>query len=106
MEAIVRLNEKLQIKISGETHSRFLSFFAQYPQLKGTKITLLAVILYYSTLSGTNRQILTPKRYDEHHRHFYRGVPPGSIHRLEDHGLQARDKLSFKTSFLLDEMKI
>ena len=33
---------------------------------KGTKITLPPVILYFSTLSGTNRQILTPKRYDEH----------------------------------------
>ena len=29
-------------------------------------ITLPAVTIYYSTLSGTNRQILTPKRYDEH----------------------------------------
>ena len=44
--------------------------------LRGTKITLPAVILYYSTLSGTNGQNLTPKRYDEHTRHFYRGVSP------------------------------
>ena len=45
-----------------------------YSALKGTAITLPAVILYYSTLSGTNRQILTPKRYDEHPRHFYTRV--------------------------------
>ena len=44
--------------------------------LKGTAITLAAGILYYSTLSSANRQILTPKRYDEHPHHFYRGVPP------------------------------
>ena len=36
-------------------------------------ITLPAVILYYSTLSGTSRQILTPKRYDEHPRIFNAG---------------------------------
>ena len=34
------------------------------------------VILDFSTLSGTNSQILPPKRYDEHPRHFFRGVPP------------------------------
>ena len=45
--------------------------------LKGTKITLPVVILYYSTLSGTNQQILTPKRYNQHPPHIYRGVPPG-----------------------------
>ena len=45
--------------------------------LKGTAINLLVVILYYCTLSGTKWQILTPKRYDEYPRHFYRGVPPG-----------------------------
>ena len=33
-------------------------------------ITLGALILYYSTLSSTNRQILTRKRYDEHPRDF------------------------------------
>ena len=37
---------------------------------------LAAVILGISTLSGTNPEILTPKRYGEHPRHFYRGVPP------------------------------
>ena len=42
--------------------------------LKGTKITLPAVILYYSTLRCTNQLILTPKRYDEHLRRFNRGV--------------------------------
>ena len=35
------------------------------------------VILGFSILSGTNSQILPPKRYDEHPHHFYRGVPPG-----------------------------
>ena len=29
-------------------------------------------------LGGTNRQILTPERYDEHPSLFKRGVPPGS----------------------------
>ena len=52
-----------------------MSFFTQYPKtVKGIAIALPAVILYYSTLSGTIRQILTPKRYDEHPRHFCRGV--------------------------------
>ena len=44
--------------------------------LKGTAIILTAVILDFSTLSGTNLQILTPKRYDEHLRHFYMVVLP------------------------------
>ena len=44
--------------------------------LKGTETTLAADILGFSNLSGTNPQIQTPKRYDEHPRHFYRGVPP------------------------------
>ena len=65
--------KKLQIKISGDTHSS-CNFLRN--TLKGTKITLPVVILYYSTLSGTNRQILTSKRYDEHPRNFYRGFPP------------------------------
>ena len=70
------INEKLQIKISADIHSTCHILFNT---LKGTKITLPVVTLYYSTLSGTNRQILTPKRYDKHPRHFYRGVfpPPG-----------------------------
>ena len=38
--------------------------------LKGTAIIVTVVILDFSTLSGTNLQILTPKRYDEHPRHF------------------------------------
>ena len=39
---------------------------------------LAAVILGFSSLSGTTPQIWTPKRYDEHPRHFYREVynPP------------------------------
>ena len=44
--------------------------------LKGNKITLPVVILYYSTLSSTDRQILTPKGYEEHTCHFYREVAP------------------------------
>ena len=67
METIFYLNEKLEIKISGELLNT----------LKGTATTLPAVILYYCTLSGKNRQILTPNRYDEHPRHFYRVVTPG-----------------------------
>ena len=35
---------------------------------------LAAVILGFSSLSGTTPQIYTPKRYDEHPRHFYREV--------------------------------
>ena len=38
--------------------------------------TILNEISVNSRLSGTNPKILTPKRYDEHPRHFYRGVPP------------------------------
>ena len=38
--------------------------------------TQAGVILVFSTLNGTNSQILPPKRYDEHLRHFFRGVPP------------------------------
>ena len=45
--------------------------------LKGTVTTLTGVILGFSILSGTNSQILPPKRYDKHPRHFSRGVPPG-----------------------------
>ena len=30
----------------------------------------------FITLSGTNLQIWTPKRYDGHPRHFHMGVPP------------------------------
>ena len=35
------------------------------------------VTLDFITLSGPKPQILTPKRYDDHPRHFYMGVPPG-----------------------------
>ena len=79
METIFHINEKLKIKISRDTHSS-RNFFIN--TLKGTKITLLAVILNNSTLSGTNQQTLTPKRYNEHPRHFYRGAPPlGTLSR-------------------------
>ena len=43
---------------------------------KGTAIILTVVSVDFSTLSGTNLQILTPKRYDEHLRHFYMVVLP------------------------------
>ena len=75
MKTTFHINEKIQIKLSGDTHSFCILLL---DTLKGTKITLPAVILYYSTLSGTNRQILTPERYGEHSRHFYRTVLPGS----------------------------
>ena len=32
-----------------------------------------------NTLSGTKTRILTPKRYDEHPRPFYMGVPPRDL---------------------------
>ena len=57
--------EKLQIKISEDAHC---SCHFLLNTLKGTKKTLPAVILYYSALTGTNRQILTPKRNEEHPR--------------------------------------
>ena len=41
---------------------------------------LTGVILGFSTLSGTNSQILPPQRYDEHPRHFLRGVAPPGLH--------------------------
>ena len=44
--------------------------------LKGTTLPLTEVILDFSTLRGTKRQILTSKRYDDNLRHFYIGVPP------------------------------
>ena len=51
--------KKLEIKINGNAHVLLIT-------LKGTKITLPVVILYYSTLSSTNRQILTNKIYVKH----------------------------------------
>ena len=74
MANIFDTSEKLQIKLSGNAH---ISCHVLLNTLKGTAMTLPEVILYYSTLSGTNWQILTPKRYGEYPRHFYRGVPPG-----------------------------
>ena len=44
-------SEKLQIKVSGNAHSYCQVLLTT---LKGTKITLPEVILYYSPLSGTN----------------------------------------------------
>ena len=49
--------------------------FFRLNTLKGTVIILALVILDYSTLRGTNRQILTPEKYDVHPRHFYTGAP-------------------------------
>ena len=40
---------------------------------------MAAVNLGFSTLSGTNPQIWTPKMHDEDPRYFYRGVPPGQF---------------------------
>ena len=37
-------------------------------------IILTVVILDFSTLSGTNIKMLTPKRYDEHPNHLYMEV--------------------------------
>ena len=69
------------MKISRDKHTS--CHFLLHTQ-KGTTITLLAAILYYSTLSGPNQQILTPKRYDEHPRPFYRGpCPPGVTRESE-----------------------
>lgn len=46
-------------------------------QYRNTVISLTVVILDFSTLSGTNLQILTPKRYDEQ-----RPLPPPPHHFL------------------------
>ena len=48
---------------NGERSKMLVSNPDYYP--KRYRNILLAVILYYSTLSGTNQQILTPKRYDK-----------------------------------------
>ena len=37
---------------------------------------LTEIILDFNTLRGTKPRILTPKRYDDHPRHFHLGVPP------------------------------
>ena len=71
METILHMYKRLILKISRDTHS---SCHFLLNTLRGTEIILPAVILYDSTLSS--QQILTPKRYDEHPCHFYRGVPP------------------------------
>ena len=47
--------------------------------LKGTTIPLTKVILDCSILGSTKPRILTPKRYDDHPRHFYMGVPHGIV---------------------------
>ena len=46
--------------------------------LKGTTKGTTEDVLKLNTLKGTKTSFLTPKRYDEHPRHFYMGVhPPG-----------------------------
>ena len=68
------INDKLKIKISGDTNSS-CHFLLHTPKRNRDNFT---VILYYSTLSGTctNQHILTPKRYDEHPRHIIGESPP------------------------------
>ena len=79
-EFIIIPNENSKIKVLCVTiwlgFSSFFFFFDQWPlrRLKATAKPLVAVSL--STLSGTNSQIVPPKRNDEHSRHFYRGAPP------------------------------
>ena len=48
------------------------NIFFRLITLKVTAIILTVVILGFSTLSSTNLQILTPKRYP---RYFYMGLP-------------------------------
>lgn len=40
----------------------------------------MVVSLDVGTPGGTNRNILHPKRYDEHPRHFYRRISPWNNH--------------------------
>ena len=54
----------------------------QFNTLKGTMTILTVVILDLSTVSGTNLQIWTPKRYDEHPCYFYTGVLPPCLNSL------------------------
>ena len=70
MENIFHINEKFKIKISGDTNSscHFL--------LHTTRRYCNNFAGGHRTLTGTNRQILTPERYDEHPRNFDRGVSP------------------------------
>ena len=65
-------------------------------------ITLPAVILYYSRLNGINRQILTPERYDDHPRLFYRGVPlPGFKDLVAHNQLQLQVNMTHLEVLLL-----
>ena len=48
--------------------------------IKGTVISPIVVILDLDTLRGTKPQILPPKRYDDHPRHFYMRVLPRAFH--------------------------
>ena len=45
-------------------HMSYSVIFLRLDTLKGTSIILTVGILDFSTLSGTNLQIVTPKRYD------------------------------------------
>lgn len=67
--------EKFQIK-SSWVPDNSCRFVAQY--FKDTALTLNGGHFTLSTSSGTNRLILLPW-YDEHPRHFCKGVPPGIL---------------------------
>ena len=82
------------------------SFLCQNYTLKGTKITLPVIILYYSTLSGTNRQILTSKRYDEHPVIFIGESPLGFVVEKQDHHVHLDCICLYKVPCLFIMMKI
>ena len=44
--------------------------------LKDTMKATTEDFLKLNTLRGTKTAFLTPRRYEEHPRHFYMGVPP------------------------------
>ena len=97
---LFHINEKLRIKISRVAHS-------SSPTLKATAITqeLPAVIFYYSTLNGTNRQILTPKRSGSYFAHFsLNDVGNGKKRDILSH-LNLLNKLSRPAFLLVNAMK-
>ena len=60
--------------------------------LKCTTKATTEDVLKPNTLKGTKTAFLTPKRYDEHPRHFYVGVPPRELYFVS---LKARNKRTF-----------
>jgi len=64
---------------NSETTHHLLSIFLRFSTLKGTAKVPAAYLLRLNTLRGTKTAFLTAKRYDEHPRHFYIGVPPPGI---------------------------